>query len=182
MQIYNYNKITKVFTSISEATPNPEYPGEFLIRVNATIKEPPITSAFEVARFLGGAWKITIDKRGQHYYEQDGTKVEIVDFDVDIPVGCIQTDPPTIYHDSHDGTEWIENTALKAQDEVLQEVHDLKSNLKSAIVWQFRMIQAIWGTGVSKGIWAASDIESTELKQKYVEWGQKLTRLEELGE
>jgi len=71
-----------------------------------------------------------------------------------------------------------DNTA----NDLKKEVVDLKLDLKDAVVWQFRMIQAIWETGVSKGIWSASDIESTELKQKYVEWGQKLTRLEELGE
>ncbi len=86
-------------------------------------------------------------------------------------------------------TQKIENNLIVplsiedvAKDDLIKEAVNLKLDLKSAIVWQFRMIQAIWSTGVSKGIWAASDIESTELKQKYVEWGQKLTRLEELGE
>ena len=65
---------------------------------------------------------------------------------------------------------------------VANEITGLKTDLKSALVWQFRMIEALWETGVTKGIWAASDITDAKLKQKYVEWKSKLTRLTELGE
>ena len=65
---------------------------------------------------------------------------------------------------------------------VANEITDLKTDLKSALVWQFRMIEALWETGVTKGIWGASDITNVELKQKYVEWKTKLSRLAELGE
>ena len=73
----------------------------------------------------------------------------------------------------------IEEITTKAN---AQEIEELKANLKSALVWQFRMIEALWETGVTKGIWGASDIANVELKQKYVEWKTKLTRLAELGE
>lgn len=44
------------------------------------------------------------------------------------------------------------------------------------------LLASLYETGVSKGIWSASDITDTELRQKYVEWQTKLQRLEELGE
>ena len=63
-----------------------------------------------------------------------------------------------------------------------EEIAELKGALQAALVWQFRMIEALWETGVTKGLWAATDIANAELKQKYIDWKTKLARLTELGE
>ena len=73
----------------------------------------------------------------------------------------------------------IEAIAAKA---ILNEIQELKEDLRTALVWEFRMIEALWETGVAKGLWSPSDINNTELKQKFVSWQTKLNRLTELGE
>ncbi len=62
------------------------------------------------------------------------------------------------------------------------EITGLKQDLRDALVWQFRMISAIWEVGKTNGLWQNSDVTDTTLKQKYSEWITKLDRLAELGE
>ncbi len=62
------------------------------------------------------------------------------------------------------------------------EITGLKQDLKNALVWQFRMISAIWEIGKAKDLWQNSDVTDAMLKQKYSEWQTKLDRLAELGE
>ena len=103
---------------------------------------------------------------------------------------AIQNQLPDTYVIGEDSVAVVYNVENKTQEElniiaaqiVANEITDLKADLKAALVWQFRMIEALWETGVTKGIWGASDIANVELKQKYVEWKTKLTRLAELGE
>lgn len=65
---------------------------------------------------------------------------------------------------------------------ILDEIAALKQDLKNALVWQFRMISAIWEIGKTKGLWQNSDVSDTTLKQKYGQWQTKLDRLAQLGE
>lgn len=182
MKIYHYEQGTKEYMKSTDARLDPLDSESFLIPANATIKEPPVFGVDETAIFEFDNWAVVTDKRGQYYYEQDGTWIKIINIGIDVPSGTLQTDPLTEYYDTHDGSIWIENTARKEVDEKKHEVGRLKSDLNSDIAWQFRMIQAMWEIGVSKGIWDATDIEGDDLKQKYVKWGQKLSRLEELEE
>ena len=62
------------------------------------------------------------------------------------------------------------------------EIQELRSDLQSALVWQFRMIMELWDIGKDKGIWVAGDITNHELKSKVASWKNKLDRLTELGE
>jgi len=62
------------------------------------------------------------------------------------------------------------------------EIDGLKADLRAALVWQFRMISAIWEIGKSKGLWSNTDVVDATLKQKYAAWNTKLDRLAELGE
>ena len=181
MQIYHYHPEEKFYLTESTARPDPKEKDRFLVPLFATPKKPPVCKKFECAIFDGG-WKVVPYRVGQYYYRPDGVKVTIDKVGVGIPTGCIQEDPPSIYHSSHNGVTWTENVDLKSEHASLQEISDLKNDLKAALVWQFRMIETLWDTGVSKGIWAASDIPDTELKQKYAQWKTKLSRLKELGE
>jgi len=71
---------------------------------------------------------------------------------------------------------------VQAEELVQAEVENIKDSLRNALAWEFRMILAVWDVGVAKGLWSASDITDTELKQKVADWIVKLDRLTQLGE
>lgn len=57
-------------------------------------------------------WEVVIDKRDTEYWTQDGARHTISDLAVDVPEGCLVTEPQTPYHRTHDGSEWIVDVAL----------------------------------------------------------------------
>ncbi|MCD4675332.1 MAG: hypothetical protein K8S18_04965 [Desulfobacula sp.] len=92
----------------------------------SNLMAPPACGKNECALLESGEWVKKIDRVGQHYYRQEGIRVEIKALGVDIPEGCLQDDPPTRFHKTHDGSVWIENTAKK-------EAHDIETQRQSAI-------------------------------------------------
>ena len=77
----------------------------------------------------------------------------------------------------------FEDAAIVQTQRLAVEVDQLKDELKNALVWQFRMIQAIWETGISKSLWTGADITDVALRQKYIRWRDVvLDRLAQLGE
>ena len=65
--------------------------------------------------------------------------------------------------------------------ELREEIRDLKEGLKSATVWQFRMIVEIWKVLKMHTPAMNSDIDP-EVFVKATEWMQKLNRLKEIDE
>jgi hypothetical protein len=61
------------------------------------------------------------------------------------------------------------------------EITNLKQDLKSALVWQFRMIQELFEVGNSKGLWTAADFDPA-IVTKYIDWKAKTDRLKEIDE
>ena len=78
----------------------------------ASLTPPPEPGEDEAVRLVGGEWDVVIDRGGQHYYEPDGAKIVINSVGDDIPAGCIQDDPPSEYHTTHDGVAWIADLAM----------------------------------------------------------------------
>lgn len=68
------------------------------------------------------------------------------------------------------------------QNALIAERDALIADVRSADIWLFRMILAMWDVGVSKGLWSGSDITDDELKAKVQAWKTKLDRLRELGQ
>jgi len=84
--------------------------------------EPPTTADNEKAQLNpDGTWLIVDDFRGVLYYEQGGTKKEITEIGELVPAGCLTSEPPTEFHTSHDGSEWIYDIDL-AKETVTQQV------------------------------------------------------------
>ena len=179
MKIYHYHPSEKVFLRETTARPDPKEKGSFLIPAYATGLQPPEASKGEIAIFENGEWVSKINKKGQVYYQQDGTEVEIKEYGKEIPAGCIQDDPPSEFHTTHDGTNWIEDVALKEATENSQEIESLKGDLRKALAWQFKMILELFEVGRENGVWVNADF-SDEIKAKAVEWKTKLSRLDEL--
>ena len=116
MKIYHYNKFG-LYTKESDAAPSPLEKDKFLIPAYATNIEPPECKEGEGAFFEEEDWVVKPDLRGEIFYTPEGKKRVIVDPGVDVPENCIQEDPPSEYHKTHDGRVWIEDVAQKEADQ-----------------------------------------------------------------
>lgn len=67
MKIYNYEKLTGIFTNATDARESPLETGVYLIPALATTIEPPKVPEGSVAVFADGAWQIIEDNRGIWY-------------------------------------------------------------------------------------------------------------------
>lgn len=85
-------------------------------RRTSTLEPPMTTGENENAFLVNGEWVKMTDRMGQHYYEPDGTRVDITEPGVDIPAGCIQEDPPGKYYNTHDGAAWVLDLAAARSD------------------------------------------------------------------
>lgn len=105
----------------TDAPENPKYSPEthdirdryIYNEVISSLIPPPDIGENECAVLENGAWVIKVDLVGRHYYQQDGTRIDITEIGVDIPEGCIRTDPPSAYHTTHNGAAWIEDRTKK---------------------------------------------------------------------
>lgn len=68
-----------------------------------------------------------------------------------------------------------------ADNELRSEINDLKAQLSSAMVWQFRMILALFQVGKDKGVWVNDDFDQ-EIQTKAGNWKQHVDRLAEIDE
>lgn len=62
-----------------------------------------------------------------------------------------------------------------------EEIAALKGDLRNAMVWQFRMILALFQVGVDKSLWTASDFDQ-DVRDKASDWKQKVDRLKVIDE
>lgn len=89
--------------------------------------------------------------------------------------------PHGVYSKKWDGDQIIDNPEYLVAAPKAEEKKQIISDLKGALVWQFKMIREIFELGVSKNLWSGSDVDDTELKQEYAKWKTNLDRLDELG-
>ena len=105
----------------TEATENPMYSSKthnekdrYLYNPNtSSLIAPPRLGENETAVLENGNWVKKIYHLGEYYYQKDGIKVDIVDIGESLPAGCLQTQPPSQFHTTHNGAEWIEDIQLK---------------------------------------------------------------------
>lgn len=115
MILYHTDKYGRYNGVQTEAAENPNYTPEThdiadkYIYNNRTesLSAPLEVGENEASVLVNCEWAIVVDRMGQHYYEQDGEKVEITEVGADVPEGCIQVEPVSAYHTAHDGTEWV---------------------------------------------------------------------------
>lgn len=90
-----FDPVTGEYAGSYDAQENPLEPGEYIAPVNSTPKQPPATTANQVAIFSAAAdaWSVESDYRGQTFYDQTtGAKV-IVDVVGAVPAN-LSADPP----------------------------------------------------------------------------------------
>jgi hypothetical protein len=93
MKIYNYNPDTCEFVSESVASENPRVKGEYLIPAYATTIAPLEAGDNETAIYNNGEWSVVADCRGQTYWTDYQTGVEITELGVTLPVGASWEQP-----------------------------------------------------------------------------------------
>jgi len=81
----------------------------YLIPAYATENAPPEAGENEVAVFDGEVWSLVPDLCDTEYYDQSGEKIIIETVNETVPIDCLTDPPPSPYHDSHDGSNWIWN-------------------------------------------------------------------------
>ena len=125
--------ITKKYEgNVTTANLNPLYNAlihdpkeEFLFnpRTSSLLPPPPVVDGTAII-LVDNVWETVIDKIGQNYYLPNGSKHYIDKYGIDIPDGAIQEDPPSEYHDTHDGSVWILNQDRKNADNIEQAISD----------------------------------------------------------
>lgn len=133
--LYNADPITGKYLSghDTEAVENPMYNPQthdnadrYLYNSRtSSLTAPPTTKENKCAVLVDEAWEVRIDRVGQFYFQPDGKKIEIVEIGVDIPDGCIQDGPPSVYHKTHNGDVWIFDLA-NAQADIKVAIHTEK--------------------------------------------------------
>ncbi len=95
MKIYNYNSITKQFTSAALAKDNPRDPKHPLIPANATVTEPLEPKAGYAVCFneTHKKWERLVDKRGI-WYDANGDVHTIAEIGIASETGWTKAPPP----------------------------------------------------------------------------------------
>ena len=96
MQIYNYDAKTLEYLGVSEADEDPVDAGDFLIPAFASVIEPPVAGADEVAVFDSDndEWNLVTDLRGTEYWLGDGSHGTVNDINIELPVDALLSAPP----------------------------------------------------------------------------------------
>lgn len=68
MEIFNYSPVTGEFLGASEARPSPLEEGVFLIPAHATDIAPPAAQPHKKAVWMGSAWRMEDDRRGEIWF------------------------------------------------------------------------------------------------------------------
>lgn len=100
MQIFNFDPETGEYLGSGSADRNPMFnpdtPGdtEFLTPAFSTTTAPPTVAAKQAAVFIGGAWSIAIDRRGEIWFRADRTPVLIEALGDPADVDLLEEQPP----------------------------------------------------------------------------------------
>jgi len=90
--VYNYHPVTKQYLGKSIADISP-LDDEILVPANATLEAAPSVVDNKVPAFINDAWLLVEDRLGQSVWLPDGTEIEIVSLDQDIPTDALDEEP-----------------------------------------------------------------------------------------
>ncbi|MGL1931766.1 MAG: DUF4376 domain-containing protein [Desulfotalea sp.] len=79
----------------------------FELPENCLWTPPPKPGDQETCIVKDGAWVVVVDMRGTIYYLQNGESVTIDGVEQEPPAGTLLTPPPTDFHTTHNGIDWI---------------------------------------------------------------------------
>ena len=115
MKIYPWNEDTKeALHSIKKDDRHPNPIGRFETEVPTPENIPPGHAARAVLTDEGwfDSWEMAVDNRGKEYWSQDGVQYSISDLGAEVPTDCLTVPPPSSFHSTHDGSEWIVNLSM----------------------------------------------------------------------
>ena len=107
MKIYNYHRVTKEFTSVSDARPDPAFPGKWLLPACSTAVAPPSVGAHEVAIFNGVAWEVQQDYRGVPAWSVVDASPVIISAIGPLDDDIVILDPSAHNHPVWSGNGWV---------------------------------------------------------------------------
>lgn len=121
MLVYNYSGLTGEFLGSTEARKSPLEPGVYLIPANATDLAPPALQEKQAAVFHEGSWHVVDDRRGEAWYQPDGTEITIVDLGDPAQSGLLadksQIVPPApTQHDYENAIQELIDTTAQARN------------------------------------------------------------------
>lgn len=105
MEIYNYNPITKEFTTVGEATRNPVNPDNPIVPACATTIKPLNKKDGYAIVWCGNQWNYKKDYRGQIWYNSKTKEMETIDFIGDLP--DYYYSPDSTIANPPDGDYWV---------------------------------------------------------------------------
>lgn len=119
MLVYNYNPITKEYTSQEEAQKNPLVAGEYLIPANATITKPLKSKTGFTIVWQGNKWAYKEDHRGEEWYNSLTKNKEVINFIGELPenyytLDSVIANPPEGEYWQYDKelNKWVGNSVL----------------------------------------------------------------------
>lgn len=122
MLVYNYNPITKEYTSQEEAQKNPLVAGEYLIPANATVVKPLRNKTGFTIVWCGNKWAYKEDHRGEEWYNSLTKNKEIINFigelsDNYYSLDSVIANPPEGEYWQYDKEldKWVGNSGLYKQ-------------------------------------------------------------------
>lgn len=119
LTVYNYDPITKEYTSQEEAQKNPLVDEEYLIPANATTTKPLKSKIGFTIVWCGNKWAYKEDHRGEEWYNYLTKNKEIINFIGKLPENYYALDssianPPEGKYWQYDKelNKWVGNPAL----------------------------------------------------------------------
>lgn len=89
--------------------------GEAIVPAGCSLTPPPEKTGkhqSQVINMLTGKWSLIEDYRGVEFWMPDGSSGVVKSLGTKIPSDAITTPPPSRFHTSHDGNEWIKDDSL----------------------------------------------------------------------
>jgi len=135
MKIYNYDPLTKVYTTTEDALPDPGDPSAFIIPAHATTVAPPVVSKPFVAVFESNGWVQKEDNRQSFMWEIATGNAAINNLQIGdpLPQGFTLENPVGLVKPLWDGSHWVENTQWIQQHNFDIYIAELKGKFEEAL-------------------------------------------------
>ena len=130
-KVYGYNKDTGEFVGESLADENPLEVGQYLVPAQAVLVSPPETGENEVAVWVGDAWVVTKDFRGNVYDKGTGDMSEYKNLG-ELPKSLTKHSKPVgPYTWSDEGDCWVIDVELQNKQVQLKINEEARAYLSS---------------------------------------------------
>lgn len=102
---YMFHPVTREYTGITEADPNPVREGDWIFPGSCTEIEPPKVKKNQVALFIDDKWTVKADYRGVHFWLADGIEYVINTIGATLPAGALLERPEPVVQEVQESLE-----------------------------------------------------------------------------